>query len=154
MTTAHDINAPRRRTWLTAISISTTLVAVACGAAEPPAPGTLPNPDATYPVIFEVTGNGPVDLMYRMYPKGPHDTAPVRCEGAINAAALPWSIQCDAAPISDAIVWASFVVQARGADVEFECRIRFRKTTRSQNKAQGRWAIAACSSDEIYWPWK
>lgn len=145
---------PQRRTWWAASSISTALVIVACGADEPPGSSTMPNPDATYPVIFEVTGTGPVDLMYRMYPKGEHDTAPVRCEGAVNAAALPWSVQCDAADISDSIVWASFVVQARGTDVEFECSIRFKKTTRSQHTAKGRWAIAACSADEIYWWWK
>lgn len=154
MTTARDINRSGRRVRLAAVSVSISLVIVGCGAEEPPESSTAPDPDATYPVIFEVTGSGPVDLMYRMYPKGEHDTAPVRCEGAVNAAALPWSVQCDAAPISDAIVWASLAVQARGAEVEFECRIRLRKTTRSQNKAQGRWAIAACTVDEIYWPWK
>ncbi len=155
MTTASDINSLRRRVWLAATSISTTFAMLACGADEPPpASGMLPTSDARQPVIFEVTGNGPIDLMYLMYPDGEHDKAPVRCEGAVNAAVLPWAIQCEAALISPGGARGVLVAQARGTDVEFECRIRFQETTRSQNKARGKWAIATCTVDETYWPWK
>ena len=164
MTTAGDINRPQPRIWLVALSISTALVTVACGTDEPPTPtdstgtpaatGASTAPAADQPVTFEVTGSGPVDLMYRMYPEGEHDTAPVRCEGAVNAAEPQWSVQCDAADISSGIVRGTLVAQARGRHVEFECSIRLRETTVAKNKAKGRWVIAACAADEIYWWWK
>lgn len=161
MMTVGDAKGWRCRVALAALSIGFVVVTAACGGnssgkvSGSEAAADVPiNPELGQPVIFTVTGTGSVDLMYRMYPKGEHDTAPIRCEGAVNAATLPWSVQCDAVGISTGGVRGVLVVQARGTDVEFECGIRLRNTTESTHKARGRWAIAACSVDETYWWWK
>lgn len=161
MMTVGDVKGWRYRVALAALCGGFVVVIVACGGAASDevagseAAAEVPiNPELRQPVIFTVTGTGSVDLMYRMYPKGEHDTAPIRCEGSVNDATLPWSIQCDAVGISTGSVRGVLVAQARGTDVEFECGIRLRNTTEATHEARGRWAIAACSVDEVYWWWK
>jgi len=139
--------------------VGTTLLSAGCGsddsATSSSAPLEItPSPDADQPVIFVVTGTAPVDLTYRLYPEDKSASAPVQCQGVVNAAALPWFVECDAKEIWNGVAEGKLIAQARGTHTEFECSIRLGDTIVSTQKAAGKWAIAACTVDEIYWPWR